>query len=408
VKRSTRSAKPPARKSSAAQRDFRLLFAGRVVRAFGFGFAAILLGVHLQSRGLTSGEVGLVLAVGLAAGSLTGLVAAAAAGRYGRRQVLAATGVLMAVCGVDLAFATSTWLLVIAGLTGMMGVASTDLGPFLAVEQAVLAQTAPAQQRNRAFARYSLSGALAGAAGGLTAGAGSVSFRTPVFFLLFAVLGVATAIVPLLLSSGVEGEPDAPVFGSLRPLVWLSALFALDSLGGGLVVNSVLVYWLHIRFGAAPAVLGPAFAGMSVLAALSFELSGRIADRIGLVNTMVFTHLPSSLLLLTIPIAPALGWAIGILLVRAAVQSMDIPARQAYSVSIVKPAERSGALAFTGAVRGIAQSFGPAITGAAIQAAALGVPFLLAGSIKSAYDVALYVGFRRRFGDHEVGVGGTR
>lgn len=389
----------------AARRDFRLLLAGRVLRAFGFGFAAILLGIHLQSRGLAPGEVGLVLAVGLAAGSLTGLLSAAAAGTYGRRTALAATGVLMAVCGLVLAFATSPWLLVLAGLTGMMGVANTDVGPFLAVEQAILAQTASPQQRNRTFARYSLTGALAGAAGGLAAGAATGLIRTQTFFLLFAALGVATAIVPLLLSPGVEGEPNAPVFGSLRPLLGLSALFALDSLGGGLVVNSVLVYWLHIRFGASPAVLGPTFAAMSLLAALSFELSGRIADRIGLVRTMVFTHLPSSLLLLTIPFAPALGWAIGILLFRSAMQSMDIPARQAYIVSIVKPAERSGALAFTGAVRGIAQSFGPAITGAAIQAAALGIPFLLAGSIKSAYDVALYFGFRRRFGDHEVRIG---
>lgn len=382
-----------------------MLFAGRVLRAFGFGFAAILLGIHLQSRGLAPGEVGLVLAVGLAAGSLTGLVSAAPAGKYGRRRALAATGVLMAVCGLILAFASSPWLLVLAGLTGMMGVANTDVGPFLAVEQAILAQTASPQQRNRAFARYSLSGALAGAAGGLAAGAATGLIRTQAFFLLFAVLGVATAIVPLLLSPGVEGEPDAPVFGSLRPLLGLSALFALDSLGGGLVVNSVVVYWLHIRFGASPAVLGPTFAAMSLLAALSFELSGRIADRIGLVRTMVLTHLPSSLLLLTIPFAPGLGWAIALLLVRASMQSMDVPARQAYVVSIVKPAERSGALAFTGAVRGIAQSFGPAITGAAIQAAALSIPFLLAGSIKSTYDVALYFGFRRRFGDHEVGIG---
>lgn len=388
----------------AAHRDLRLLLTGRLLRAFGFGFASILLGIHLQSRGLAPGEIGLVLAIGLAVASLAGLVSAAASGKRRRRMVLAATGLLMAICGVALAFATSPLLLVTASLTGMMGVAGTDLGPFLAVEQAVLAQTVPPEQRNRSFARYSLTGAVAGAAGGLAA-AGTVLIRTQAFFLLFALLGLATAILPLLLSSDVEGDTEGPVFGSVRPLLGLSALFALDSLGGGLVVNSVLVYWLHIRFGATPAVLGPVFAGMSVLAAISFEISGRIADRIGLVNTMVFTHLPSSLLLLTIPLAPALGWAIVLLLSRAAFQSMDIPARQAYIVSIVKPAERSGALALTGAVRGMAQSFGPAITGAAMQAAALGIPFLLAGSLKSIYDIALFVGYRRRLGDHEVKLG---
>jgi hypothetical protein len=199
----------------------------------------------------------------------------------------------------------------------------------------------------------------------------------------------------------MEATGSAPVFGSLRPLLGLSALFAIDSLGGGLVVNSVIAYWLHVRFGAPLSVLGPSFGAMSLLTALSFEFSGRIADRIGLVNTMVFTHLPSNLLLILVPFAPGLAWAIGILLLRATVVSMDQPARQAYVVSIVKATERSGAIALTGALRGIFQAVGPVITGVAIQAAAYSFPFIVGGSLKSLYDVGLFIGFRRRFGEHE-------
>jgi MFS family permease len=388
--------------SRASRRDLGILLTGRVLRAFGFGFSAILLGIHLQSRGLTATEIGVFLAVGLAAASLTGLVTAAATRRLGRRRTLAAIGVLMAICGLDLAFATQSWLLLLAGLTGMIGAAGTDLGPFLAVEQSVLTETAEPAGRNRAFARYSLTGGLAGAAGGFLAGAGTDLARTEALFVLYAVIGLATALIPLLLSPAAEGLPEAPVFGNLRPLLGLSALFALDSLGGGLIVKSVIVYWLHVKFQASPVILGPSFAVMSLVGAASFEVAGWLSDRIGLVNTMVFTHLPSNLMLIAIPFLPRLAWALGVLIIWAALNGMDVPARQAYVVSIVKPNERSGAVAITGAVRGLAQAVGPPITGAAIQTAALGIPFFLAGTVKSIYDIVLYLGFRGRRGEHEA------
>ena len=397
----TTTPSPPGIQPS--RRDFRILLAARVVRAFGFGFSAILLGVHLQSRGLSPTEIGLLLAVGLASASLSGLLSAAATRRLGRRVTLGLVGVLMAICGLDIALATQPWLLLLAGLTGMMGAAGTDLGPFLAVEQAVLTETTDGTGRNRAFARYSFTGALAGAAGGFLASAGTGLARTEALFLLYALLGLITAGMPLLLSQAVEGDPEARVFGTLRPLLGLSALFAVDSLGGGLVVKSVIAYWLHVKFGASPLVLGPGFAVMSLAGAASYELAGWLSDRVGLVNTMVFTHLPSNLMLIAIPFMPGLGWALGLLIVWSALNSMDVPARQAYIVSIVKPSERSGAVAVTGAVRGVAQALGPPITGAAIQTAALGVPFIMAGAVKGLYDIALYVGFRRRQGDHERG-----
>ena len=214
-------------------------------------------------------------------------------------------------------------------------------------------------------------------------------------------IGVITAILPLFMSDHVEGEPAQPVFGSFRPLAGLAALFALDSLGGGFVANAVIAYWLHARFGAGPGLLGPVFAGVAILQSISYEVSGRLADRVGLINTMVFTHLPSNVLLLLVPFSPNLALAVALLLARFALSQMDVPARQAYIVSIVPPGERAGAVAMTGAVRGVAMAFGPTLAGIAIGAAAFGLPFLAGGGLKVAYDLALFAGFRNSPADHE-------
>jgi MFS family permease len=382
--------------------DRALLLAGRGLRAFGFGFAAVLIGIHLERRGLSAPEIGLTLAVGLVAASLSGLGSAALSARIGRRRTLAVAGLLMAITGLDLALATRAWLLIIAGLTGMLGAASVDLGPFASVEQAVLAETVPAARRNVAFARYSLSGGLFNAAGGLAAALASGAEQSKLFFATYAAIGLATAVIPLLMSEKVEVPGVAPAFGSFRPLAGLAALFALDSLGGGFVANAVIAYWLHVRFGAGTSSLGPVFAAIAVLQALSYEVSGRLGNRFGLVNTMVFTHLPSNVLLLVVPLAPTLAWAVAVLLARFALSQMDVPARHAYVVSIVPPAQRAGAVAMTGAVRGVAQSFGPALAGIAIGAAAFGVPFFAGGALKIAYDFALFAGFRNRRAAHEL------
>ncbi len=379
--------------------DRALLLAARGLRAFAFGFSAVLLGVHLERAGLAPVEIGVTLGIGLAAASLTGLGSAALSGRLGRRRTLAVVGVLMALTGLDLALVRAPSLLILSGATGMLGAASVDYGPFASVEQAVLAETASAGGRNRAFGRYSLTGGLFNAAGGLSA---AVFADTRTYFLLYAAIGIVTAALPLLMSARVEGEPAPRVFGSFRPLAGLAALFALDSLGGGFVANAVIAYWLHVRFGAPPDLLGPVFAGVAILQSLSYEVSGRLADRFGLVNTMVFTHLPSNLLLLLVPFAPSLPWAVAVLLARFALSQMDVPARQAYIVSIVPPGERAGAVAMTGAVRGVAMSFGPALAGVAIAAAAYGVPFFAGGGLKVVYDLALFAGFRNRRAEHET------
>ncbi|TMF69087.1 MAG: MFS transporter [Chloroflexi bacterium] len=387
--------------------DRALLLAGRGLRAFGFGFAAVLVGVHLELRGLSATSIGLTLGFGLAAASLSGLATTYLAARVGRRIALSLCGLLMALTGLDLAVATQGVWLIASGLTGMLGAASVDLGPFASVEQAALAESVSPLRRNIAFARYSLTAGLFNAAGGLAAGLGSGLNGSRGFFLLYAAIGLVTAGLPLFLTKRVESELHEPAFGALRRpevrrvLAGLSALFALDSFAGGFVTNAVISYWLHVRFGAGPALLGPIFAGVALLQAVSYEVSGRLSGRFGLINTMVFTHLPSNVLLLLVAFSPTLGWAVGFLFARFLLSQMDVPARQAYVVSIVPPADRAAAVAVTGAARGVAQAFGPPIAGIAIGAAAFAVPFYAGGGLKIIYDVALYAAFRSRRAGHE-------
>jgi MFS family permease len=331
----------------------------------------------------------------------------ALAARVGRRKALAAVGLLMAITGLDLALANQPALLVLSGATGMLGAASVDLGPFAPLEQAALAEVVPPQRRNLAFGRYALSGGLFSAAGGLAAAfASATSGRT--YFLLYAAIGLVTAVLPLLMSGAVEVELRGPAFGALRSpemlrvLTGLSALFALDSFAGGFVANAVLSYWLHVRFGVGPPLLGPVFAVVAFLQAISYEVSGRLSGRIGLVNTMVFTHLPSNVLLLLVAFSPTLPWAVALLWLRFLLSQMDVPARQAYVVSILRPADRAAAVAVTGAVRGVAQAFGPPLAGVAIAAGAFRLPFLAGGGLKIVYDLALFAAFRGRRAEHEA------
>jgi len=367
----------------------------------------VLIGLHLEHAGLSAPLIGLTLGVGLAAASLTGLAAVALAARIGRRAALCVVGLLMAVTGLDLAVATEPALLVLAGVTGMLGAASVDLGPFAPLEQPALAEVVTPERRNLAFARYSLSGGLFNAAGGLAAAFASATAARP-YFLLYAAIGIVTAVLPLVMTRRIEAGVRGPAFDvlrrpqAMRVLAALSALFALDSFAGGFVANAVISYWIHVRFGVGPQVLGPVFAVVALLQAVSYEISGRVSSRIGLINTMVFTHLPSNVLLLLVALSPNLAWAIGLLWLRYLLSQMDVPARQAYVVSILPPADRAAAVALTGAVRGVAQAFGPPLAGLAIAAGAFGLPFYAGGGLKIVYDLALFRMFRSRRAEHET------
>jgi predicted MFS family arabinose efflux permease len=289
----------------------------------------------------------------------------------------------------------------------MLGAASVDLGPFLAIEQAMLTDAVPAEKRNRAFARYSLTGGLAGALGAAAAGLASSATMVEFAFLVYAAVGFGTAVLALLLSRRVESSTRGPMLSraSARPVFGLAALFAVDALGGGFVILPVIAYWLHLRFGVGVQLLGPILGTIALVQAVSFEVAGRLADRFGLVRTMVFTHLPSNVLLIVVPLSPNLAIAVLLLVLRFSISQMDVPARQAYVASIVPAPERAGALAVTGAVRGVAQSAGTALSGIALQTV-LATPFFVAGALKVAYDLALYGLFRRRPAEHETSRGG--
>ena len=384
-------------------RDLRLLLAARLLRAFGFGFAAILVPLQLERRGLSPTAIGLALALGVLGAGAGSLAWARVARSLGRRRSLALIGGLMAATGLDLALARTGWVLALAGVTGMLGAAAVDLAPFAAIEQAVLTETVEARDRNLAFSRYAMTAGLSTAAGGFSVGLASTALGSDAFFFFYALIGLGTAVLAILLSDRVEAAVSGVVRvgGMPRTVYALAALFAIDAFGGGFVVNAVIAYWLHVRFHAGLGILGPAFGALALAQAVSYEMAGRLANRIGLVATMVVTHLPSNVLLILVPLSPNLGVALALLILRFSLSQMDVPTRQAYVVSIVPPADRASAAALMTAARGTMAAIGPAIAGSAIQSAAFGLPFFLAGGIKIAYDLALYAGFRRRPAEHE-------
>jgi predicted MFS family arabinose efflux permease len=327
--------------------------------------------------------------------------------------MLLLSALLMAASGAAFALTTKYPLLILASLTGTVGATSGEVGPFLSLEQAILPQTVPTARRNAAFGWYNTIGALTGAVGALFAGLPALlrvwlgweaepALRA--MFVLYAAIGLAVLLIFTRLSSQVEVAPATGVatggfargglHRSRANVLRLSALFGLDSLAGGFVVQSLIAFWFHLRWGAGPELLGPIFLGVGLLQAASFLAATRIADRIGLINTMVFTHLPSNILLMLIPAAPTLPLAVALLLARHALSQMDVPTRQSYIMAVVDPEERNRAAALTNVVRNAAQAVTPILSGYAMQVVALGLPFVVGGALKSVYDIILYVQFR--------------
>jgi MFS family permease len=386
--------------------DGRLILAARGIRTFAYGFQSVLLGVYLSEVGFAPWQVGAVLTATLLGSAILTALFAATADRYGRRRMVRLSALFMAGSGV--AFALSTWypLLILASLTGTVGATSGEVGPFLTLEQAMLPQTTAPERRTRAFSLYNMIGALAGSVGALAAGAPAILQRAAgldeltafqAMFLAYAACALAALWAFARLSDHVEAAPAAPRGGlqRSRPMVYrLSALFALDSLAGGLVVQSLIAFYLHLRWGAGPEVLGLVFLWVGLLQAASYWAAGRLAERVGLINTMVFTHLPSNVLLAAIPLAPSLAWAIALLLTRHALSQMDVPARQSYIVAVVDPDERVAAAGVTNIARNLAQAATPVLAGAAMQTVGLGVPFVLGGGLKIVYDLLLFAMFR--------------
>ncbi len=390
--------------------DGRLILAARALRTFAYGYLSVLLGVYLEQNGFAPWQVGAVLTATLTGSAVLTVLFSLYADRVGRRRMLRISALLMAVSGLAFALTNRYPLLILASLTGTIGATSGEVGPFLSLEQAILPQTAPTARRNALFGIYNTIGALAGAAGALFAGApvllqrafglpASEAFRA--MFILYAALAGSAFALFALLSPQVElaraaGQPMVSGLRRSRKTVFtLSALFGLDSLAGGFVVQSLVAFWFHLRWGAGPELLGPIFLGVGLLQAVSFLVAARVADRIGLINTMVFTHLPSNVLLMAIPLAPSLSAAVVLTLARHALAQMDVPARQSYVVAIVDPEERTAAAGVTNVVRNVAQAVTPVLSGYAMQVVSLGLPFFIGGGLKIVYDLSLYAMFRR-------------
>jgi predicted MFS family arabinose efflux permease len=370
-----------------------LIVAAQAARALAYGLGSVLIGVTLAHRGLSDGAVGAVLAALLAGTAACSVLIARYGDRIGRRRCYRLLFLLMAASGSVFALTGSLPALIVAALSGAVSTDVVESGPFTSLEQAMLPHTGG--DTTRLFGTYNTIATLAGSAGALLALTTSSSRA----LLLYPVAAAAGLLVSARLSSAVEhgeeleAEPSPPLHRSRRTVLTLSALFALDSFGGGFVPQTFIAYLFTRKYDASTQTLAIVFFAIGLLQAFSFQAAVRIAARIGLLRTMVFTHLPSNLLLATIAFAPTLPVAIALLLARFALSQMDVPTRQAYVMAVVEPSERTAAAAYTNTARYLTRPVAPLLAGAAIRGA-LGLPFLLAGALKSIYDLGLYLVFR--------------
>jgi predicted MFS family arabinose efflux permease len=395
--------------AATARRDLVTIYAVQALRALLYGFASVLVGASLAHAGYSDTKVGLVFTAMLGGFALMSIAVGTRGDRIGRRRLYAGLSVVMAAAGT--VFALTGWLpaLIVASLTGTISVEANESGPITSLEQAMIPQVAgEARERNRAFARYNAVAYLAGSLGALAAG-GPDFFRrffpavpaSQRFLLAFPVIGLACAALAWRLSPQVEAgevltaERRFPLVRSKRRVAALAGLFAVDSFGGGFVVSSFIVFWFQRKYGASTEAMGLVFFFVGLLQSGSSIASGWLANRVGLLNTMVFTHLPSNVLLILIPFMPSLGWAVAMLLARFAISQMDVPARQAFVVAVVEPGERTAAAAYTNTARYLVRPAGPALGGYLMQNVAFGAPFVAAGALKIVYDLTILSAFRR-------------
>jgi MFS family permease len=389
-----------------------LLFGTRIARMFAYGFLSVVLVLYLTQAGLKETQAGLLLTLTLVGDTVISLWITTNADRIGRRRMLLAGAGLMLFAGILFALTRNFYLLLIAATIGVLSPSGNEVGPFLAIEQASLAQIVSNERRTQTFAWYNLVGSFSTATGALCGGAlaqvlqgaGVVplnSYRAVVVG--YAVIGGLLGLLFSRLSPTVEAPRSevrtaAQRFGlhrSRKVVFKLASLFALDAFAGGFVVQAIVAYWFQARFHVQPAVLGAIFFGANVLAGFSALSAAWIASKIGLINTMVYTHLPSNVLLMLVPFMPTLPLAIAVLLLRFSISQMDVPTRQSYTMAVVEPDERSAAAGVTGIARTTGAALAPVITGSLLASPALmGLPFVVAGGLKIIYDLLLYRSFR--------------
>lgn len=396
-----------------AQRDIALLFTARCIRMFGYGLLAVVVVLYLDAVGLSGAEIGLLLTLTLLGDAAISLWLTTHADRLGRRRVLVAGAVLLLAGGLTFAATPVFAVLLVAATIGVISPSGNEVGPFLAVEQASLTQLVDPARRTHLFTRYQLVGALATALGALAAGAvvqlaaGRIvepadAYRAVIVG--YALVGVVLALVFARVSPAVEVPAAEVVDSTIRTrlglhrsqgvVLRLSALFALDAFAGGFVMQSFIAFWLSERFGVEASVLGVILFGANIMAAVSALAAGPLAARFGLVRTMVFTHLPSNVLLILVPLMPTLPLAVLVLLARFSISQMDVPTRQSYTLAIVALDERSAAAGVTGIARSLGVAASPLIAAPLLIGSAFtGAPFVIAGTLKIVYDLLLY----RRF-----------
>jgi MFS family permease len=403
--------KPP-RLWHADARDLRLLFATRSLRMFAYGFLSVVLVLYLTAQGLSEQRIGLLLTLALLGDTAISLLITTSADRLGRKRMLIAGAGLMLAAGAAFALTSNFALLAVAATIGVLSPSDKEVGPFLSIEQAALAQSIGAADRTRVFAWYHLAGSVTAALGALFAGfvsqqllrsgaEGAAVYRPLVA--AYALVGIVLALGFACLSPRAEAV-QAAAEGAAKPLLGLhtsrsivfrlSALFALDAFGGGFILQSIVAYWFYVTFSLDPAMLGVMFFAANLLAAASALAAAGLARRFGLINTMVFTHLPSNVLLILIPLMPTAAWAVGLLLLRFCISQMDVPTRQSYTMAVVHPDERSAASGITTVARSIGAALSPTLAGYMLADPRLvSFPFFVAGGVKIVYDLWLYRAF---------------
>ncbi len=375
-----------------------------------------MLGVYLDQLGLTPSDIGLVLTAAIAGSALMTVFWSLVADRYGRRRTVATMAALMAVGGLLFAISGSFLPLLVGAFTGTISATSSEVGVFQTVEQAILPQTAPDERRTWLFSIYNTVANVAGAFGSLAAASvvlfgslgleGADAYRP--LFVLYALIGLANLAIFVTLSDRVElakVEGERRFLGVHRSggiVARLSLLFGLDAFAGGFVVLSLVAYWFHLRWGLSPEALAAVFFWVNVLSGASLLAAGWLAQRIGLLNTMVFTHLPSNVLLMLVPLAPSAALAVALYLARMSISQMDVPTRQSYTMAVVDPDERTATAGITNVARTTAAAISPAFVGMAFSAGALGVPFFIAGGLKVLYDGLIYATFRKVHPPEEI------
>ncbi len=401
---------------TSAPRDFGLLFAARVGRLFAYGFLAVVLVLYLRALGYSEARVGVLLAFTLLGDAAISLTLTTRADRLGRRRMLRLGAVLMVFGGAGMAGFAGFWPLLAAAIIGVLSPSGNELGPFLAIEQAGLAEVIRDEDRTRVFAWSHVLGFSANALGALAGGwladrlqqegwTAVASYRALLW--LYAAFGGGLFVLFSLVGREIEAPGAKETSGpGLIPRSWhglheardhvarLSALFTLDAFGGGFIVQSFVAYWFHRKFGVDLATLGGIFFGTTLLSGLSALAAVPLARRFGLLNTMVFTHLPSNVLLMLVPLMPTVGSAVAVLLARHLISQMDVPTRQSYVNAIVPAGERSAANGITTTIRQVGTALGPLVAGPLMGIPALaGWCFVISGGLKSIYDVIIWRAF---------------